>query len=281
MRLKPLPVVMISTLTAKGSADAIRALELGAVEIIGKPSQKVADIAEYSDSIADAIRAAALSQKKVPLPKVALKTFETPLQNPLPEAKPPADKRPPLIVVGASTGGTEALKELLTPLPPTLPPILIVQHMPEGFTEAFAKRLNSCTAITVEEGKHRKPAKPGHAYIAPGGKHMEVKFLAGDYYMQLTDVPPVSRHRPSVNVLFHSAVNAAGKNLSAAILTGMGDDGAAGLGQIKAAGGYTLTQDAASSVVYGMPKKAFEAGYAAAEGTPQKIAKIITERYKP
>lgn len=186
MRLKPTPVVMISTLTAKGSAKAIRALELGAAEVLGKPSQKVADIATYSEQITDAIRAAAATRKNAPVASFAAPTPA----SVLPEAKPPAEKRPPLIALGASTGGTEALKVLLKPLPPTLPPIFIVQHMPEGFTAAFAKRLNELATLTVLEGQHRMLAQVGCAYIAQGGKHMEVKYIGGSYYIQLTDAPP-------------------------------------------------------------------------------------------
>ncbi len=285
MSLKPLPVVMISTRTAKGSADAIKALELGAVEVIGKPSQKTADIKLYSEVITNAIRSAAAAKigSHRPIissqpPKKGNESIDIESVIPLPTRTP--NGRDPLILVGASTGGTEAIKQLLSGLHDNLPPILITQHMPVGFTAAFAKRLDDLSPLNVVEAQERMQLQDGYAYVASGGHHLLVKHLNGNYYCQLSDLPPVSRHKPSVNCLFQSGIIAAGSNITAILLTGMGDDGAQGMLNIKNTGGHTLVQDEASSVVYGMPRKAQEMGAACKQANPVKLAKYICERYE-
>ena len=288
MRLRPLPVVMISTRTEKGSEDAIRALEAGAVEVIRKPSQNISDISRYAEVITGAIRAAAASKigNNKPFDASVLSPSlgkDDQLDNVLPlPAKLPAD-RPPLILIGASTGGTEAVQKVLAGLEGAhLPPVLITQHMPEGgFTAAFAKRLDGKTNLTVLEAQDRMPLEKGHAYVAPGGKHLFAKYINGRYFCQLSTAPPVSRHRPSVDCLFRSGLIAAGKNLSAAILTGMGEDGVRALLEVRQAGGFTAAQNEATCVVYGMPRKAAEANAAEKILSPGDIAKNIQERYKP
>jgi two-component system chemotaxis response regulator CheB len=167
-----------------------------------------------------------------------------------------------LIIVGASTGGTEAIREVLVPLPPDAPAVLIAQHMPPGFTKSFAQRLNGLCRITVKEAEHGERVLPGHAYIAPGHAHLLLARSGANYIAHLSDDPPVNRHRPSVDVLFRSAAQHAGKNAVGVILTGMGRDGAAGLLEMKKAGAYTLAQDEASCIVFGMPREAIALGAA-------------------
>ena len=286
MRLRPLPVVMISTRTEKGSEDAIRALEAGAVEVIRKPSQNIKDISQYANVITNAVRAAAAAKvgNNKPFDAVALAPAlltDNQLDTNLPLPKKLPDDRPPLILIGASTGGTEAVQKLLAGMEEGLPPVLITQHMPEGgFTAAFAKRLDGKTCLKVLEAEDRMPLEAGHAYVAPGGRHLFVKYISGRYFCQLSGAPPVSRHRPSVDCLFRSGLIAAGRNISAAILTGMGEDGVRALGEIRAAGGFTAAQNEATCVVYGMPRKAADAGAAEKILPPEEIAKQITKRYK-
>ena len=286
MRLRPLPVVMISTRTAKGSEDAIRALEAGAVEVIGKPSQKTADISAYSEKITTAIRAAAAARigghQPFSMGEMAPKTPDTSALDtllPLPANLP--QNRPPLILIGASTGGTEAVQQVLAGLKTPLPPVVVTQHMPEGaFTAAFARRLDTRTPLTVVEAENRMPLQNGYAYVARGGQHLLIKYQSGKYFCQLHQGPSISRHKPSVDCLFRSGLLAAGSNLCAALLTGMGEDGVRALGEIREAGGYTMAQDEASCVVYGMPKRARERGAVCDVLPPHAIAKSITERNK-
>ncbi|NIE69030.1 chemotaxis protein CheB, partial [Burkholderia sp. Ax-1719] len=167
-----------------------------------------------------------------------------------------------LIIVGASTGGTEAIREVLQPLPPDAPAVLIAQHMPPGFTKSFAQRLNGLCRITVKEAEHGERVLPGHAYIAPGHAHLLLARSGANYIAHLSDDPPVNRHRPSVDVLFRSAAQHAGKNAIGVILTGMGRDGAAGLLEMRKAGAFTLAQDEASCIVFGMPREAIALGAA-------------------
>jgi two-component system chemotaxis response regulator CheB len=167
-----------------------------------------------------------------------------------------------LLIVGASTGGTEAIRELLMPLPPDAPAVLIAQHMPPGFTQSFAQRLNTLCRIAVKEAEHGERVLPGHAYIAPGHSHLLLARSGANYVAHLSDEPPVNRHRPSVDVLFRSAAQHAGKNAIGVILTGMGRDGAAGLLDMRRAGAYTLAQDEASCIVFGMPREAIALGAA-------------------
>lgn len=251
MRLRPMPVVMVSSLTGKGSEITLRALELGAVDFVTKPQMGLRDgMLGYREQIADKIRAAARAR----LPQRRL-TSAAPvaLSGPLLSSEK-------LIAIGASTGGTEAIRHVLEPLPATSPALLITQHMPPGFTRSFAERLNKLCQITVKEAEHGERVLPGHAYIAPGARHMELARSGANYQIHLHDGDPVNRHRPSVDVLFHSVAKFAGRNAVGVILTGMGNDGAAGLLAMRRAGAWTLAQDEASCVVYGMPREAVALG---------------------
>ncbi|MDI9245620.1 chemotaxis response regulator protein-glutamate methylesterase [Marinobacter sp. CHS3-4] len=260
MRLRPMPVVMVSSLTHEGNETTLRALELGAVDFITKPQIDVAEgLAEYVDDLHEKLRAANAStvSRRTKAPKAKVR----PVSN---AGRPSSEK---IIVVGSSTGGTEAIRNLLSQLPKQSPGILITQHMPGGFTRSFAERLNRELDLTVAEGSEGQRVRPGCVYIAPGGYHMVLKRSGSDYVIGIEDSPPVNRHRPSVDVLFESAAKAAGKNAIAVILTGMGQDGAAGMLSLRHSGAYTLAQDEKSSVVFGMPKEAIERG-AADHGTP-------------
>ncbi|MEJ8799707.1 chemotaxis response regulator protein-glutamate methylesterase [Trinickia caryophylli] len=268
MRLRPMPVVMVSSLTERGSEITLRALELGAVDFVTKPKVGIRDgMLEYSEKLADKIRAASRARVR------QIVAHHAPAQAHPGAAAPAAAARAPminnplvstekLIIVGASTGGTEAIRELLTPLPPDAPAVMIAQHMPPGFTKSFAQRLNGLCRITVKEAEHGERVLPGHAYIAPGHAHLLLARSGANYIAHLSDDPPVNRHRPSVDVLFRSAAQHAGKNAIGVILTGMGRDGAAGLLDMRNAGAYTLAQDEASCIVFGMPREAIALGAA-------------------
>ncbi|EFE95136.1 protein-glutamate methylesterase/protein-glutamine glutaminase [Serratia odorifera] len=251
MRLRPMPVVMVSSLTGKGSEITLRALELGAVDFVTKPQLGIREgMLAYSELIAEKIRTAAkarLPQRSTaPTPAIL---SHTPLLS--------SEK---LIAIGASTGGTEAIRQVLQPLPATSPALLITQHMPPGFTRSFAERLNKLCQITVKEAEDGERVLPGHAYIAPGDRHLELARSGANYQVKLQDGPPVNRHRPSVDVLFRSVAQFAGRNALGVILTGMGNDGAAGMLEMHRAGAYTLAQSEASCVVFGMPREAIASG---------------------
>ncbi|MEC5318463.1 chemotaxis response regulator protein-glutamate methylesterase [Brenneria populi subsp. brevivirga] len=252
MRLRPMPVVMVSSLTGKGSEITLRALELGAIDFVTKPQLGIREgMLAYSELIAEKIRMAAkarLPQRRQTNEPMAI-IQHTPLLS--------SEK---LIAIGASTGGTEAIRHVLQPLPPTSPALLITQHMPPGFTKSFAERLNKLCQITVKEAEDGERVLPGHAYIAPGARHLELARSGANYQVRLNDGPPVNRHRPSVDVLFRSVAQYAGRNAVGVILTGMGNDGAAGLLELHQAGAYTLAQDEASCVVFGMPREAIAMG---------------------
>lgn len=264
MRLRPMPVVMISTLTEKGSDITFRALELGAVDYISKPKLDIsAGMREYSDEIADKIRTAMASKVKGTTGSPAGGASAAPKKEPatvLPSVGNRLSSTEKLIIVGSSTGGTEALKDFLTLLPPDCPGILIAQHMPEAFTKSFAERLDKLCKISVSEAQDGERVLPGHAYIAPGHSHLLLKRSGANYMTELSQSEPVNRHRPSVDVLFESAAKYAGKNVIGVILTGMGKDGAAGMLTMKDAGAYNFAQDEASCVVFGMPKEAIAVG---------------------
>ncbi|ACR27389.1 protein-glutamate methylesterase/protein-glutamine glutaminase [Burkholderia glumae] len=258
MRLRPMPVVMVSSLTERGSEITLRALELGAVDFVTKPRVGIRDgMLDYAELLADKLRAAArarVRQAAPARPASASGHASAPLVN------NPLVSTEKLLIVGASTGGTEAIRELLVPLPPDAPAVLIAQHMPPGFTKSFAQRLNTLCRIAVKEAEHGERVLPGHAYIAPGHAHLLLARSGANYLAHLSDEPPVNRHRPSVDVLFRSAATHAGKNAIGVILTGMGRDGAAGLLEMKRAGAHTFAQDEASCVVFGMPREAIALG---------------------
>ncbi|WP_238136999.1 protein-glutamate methylesterase/protein-glutamine glutaminase [Variovorax sp. JS1663] len=255
MRLRPMPVVMVSSLTERGSEIALRALELGAIDFVTKPKLGVRDgLIQYTELIAGKIRTASqarlLPGRAAAAQRAAVEAAHEPL------LRSPLLSTEKLIIIGASTGGTEAIREVLVPLPPDAPAVLIAQHMPPGFTRSFAQRLDGLCRIHVKEAEHGERVLPGYAYIAPGGWHMALARSGANYVAQLNQEPPVNRHRPSIDVLFDSVARHAGKNAIGMILTGMGRDGAEGLLRMKQAGAHTLSQDEASCVVYGMPREA-------------------------
>jgi len=268
MRARPTPVVMISSFTERGSEVTFRALEMGAVDFVTKPKLSEQTPDDYGQMIADKIRAAKSARLKVPrrADPNDTATFDAGVLQPKGPAQP---KRPVpvgvktserLIAVGASTGGTEAIREFLVGMPPDCPGVAIVQHMPENFTRMFAERLNGLCAITVKEAEHNDPILPGHAYVAPGGKHLWVKRDGGQLLAKLSTEPPMNLHRPSVDFLFLSAAKFLGADAIGVIMTGMGRDGAQGLLAMKNAGAWTIAQDEASSVIFGMPREAIELG---------------------
>lgn len=255
MRLRPTRVVMVSAFTEAGSETTLRALELGAIDFIGKPrADNPAAISEYADELAEKIRGAASARlRREPSRSVAA---ATPVFAAKPTVAPRTSATGNIIFVGASTGGTEAIKDLLLGFPADCPPTLVVQHMPEGFTASFAKRLDSLCAPRVVEAQGGERVEPGTVYVAPGHSHLRIRRQAGGYVTELLSTPPVNRHRPSVEVLFDSAAELVGRNALGVILTGMGKDGAQGLLRMRQAGARTFGQDEASSVVYGMPREA-------------------------
>ena len=257
MRLHPLPVVMVSSLTERDAEASLRALELGAVDVIAKPKASGSQgLTEFALTIADSLRAAARADlgrhSAQARPRAAPRLLDGPSDRSALEGR--------LIAIGASTGGTEAIREVLSELPKDVPPIVIVQHMPEMFTRMFAKRLDEQCRISVSEAKDRERLQPGCAYVAPGNWHMAVRRSGRGFESRVEQSAPVNRHRPSVDVLFDSVAECAGEGATAVILTGMGGDGALGMRRIKSAGGHTLAQDEASCVVFGMPRSAIELG---------------------
>jgi len=270
MRLRPMPVVMVSSLTERGNEITLRALELGAVDFVTKPKVGIRDgMLEYAEKLADKVRAAARARVQArhvaphaPGAAPGTAAGAQPAVAPAPMLNNPLVSTEKLIIIGASTGGTEAIREVLTPLPPDAPAVLIAQHMPPGFTKSFAQRLNGLCRITVKEAEHGERVLPGHAYIAPGHAHLLLARSGANYIANLSDDPPVNRHRPSVDVLFRSAAQFAGKNAIGVILTGMGRDGAAGLLDMRRAGAFTFAQDEASCIVFGMPREAIAMGAA-------------------
>ncbi|GLH69145.1 chemotaxis response regulator protein-glutamate methylesterase [Geothrix rubra] len=251
----PMPVVMVSSLTARGTATAMEALAMGAVDVIGKPElDPVQGLEAMGAEIAETVYAAALAQ------------IGAPADAPAPSGSapvPPAPRAAPgrqLVAIGSSTGGTEALREIFQALPPGLPPITVVQHMLPGFTEAFAARLDRICQPTVKVVDQGEPLARGTIYLAPSNRHLQVERRATGLVARLQDSEPVSRHRPSATVLFDSVATACGTKALGIILTGMGDDGAEGLLHLRRTGARTLGQDEATSVVYGMPRVAWSLG---------------------
>lgn len=273
MRLRPMPVVMISTLTEEGSKVTLKALELGAVDFIAKPKLGVTEGMQHlTDDITGRIRTAAQARIR------RHSAGSTAPSQPQPLSGHVLHTTEKLVFIGSSTGGTEALKEVLTRMPADAPAIMMTQHMPETFTQSFAQRLDSLSAMTVKEAVHNERIMPGHAYLAPGHSHLLVRRSGAYYYAELSQAAPVNRHRPSVDVLFSSAAEAVGANAIGVMLTGMGRDGAAGMLSMRQAGAYTIAQDEASCVVYGMPKAAVEVGAVHEVAPLQSIAGRILDR---
>jgi len=276
MKQRPIPVVICSSVAGEGTNTALKALEYGAVEIIAKPKVGTKKFLEESKiRLIDKVKAAAMAGTKpirLAAPPVQVKpklSADAVIQKGKPMALSPTEK---ICLVGASTGGTEALRVYLEAQPENCPPIAIVQHMPEHFTAAFANRLNGICRINVKEAVDGDAMMRGLALVAPGDKHMLLKRTGNKYYVEVKDGPLVSRHRPSVDVLFRSGARYGGPNVVAAIMTGMGDDGAKGMKELKEAGAYTIAQDEASCVVFGMPQEAIKLGGVDKVLSLQKIA---------
>jgi two-component system chemotaxis response regulator CheB len=272
MRLRPMPVVMVSSLTERGADVTLDALALGAVDYLSKPKiDLAATLKDYGDELIDKIRAASKASVRALDPRraaaiatnIATKAAHS-TDAVLPKAPPPKQLRTTdrIIAIGASTGGTEAIKEVLMRLPPDTPGVVIAQHIPKAFSGPFAKRMNDCCQVTVYEAEDGQQVLAGHAYIAPGDKHLMLVRDGARYVCRLDDGVPVNRHKPSVDVLFRSVAQNAGRAAIGAILTGMGKDGAKGLKEMLEAGSRTIAQDEATSVVWGMPGEAVSLGAA-------------------
>ena len=257
MRARPMPVVIVSSLTEAGCATALRALELGAVDFVTKPKLDLREhLPEVAQEVIEKVKAAAAAR---------IHRAPAPLKSPAGAPARPAtgaliESTDQVIAVGASTGGPEALKELLVRLPADCPGMVVVQHMPVEFTRVFADRLDSLCTVRVQEAGDGDRVLTGHALVAPGGFHMRLTRTGATYLVKLDTEPPVNRHRPSVDVLFNSCSETAGPNAVGVIMTGMGDDGARGLLAMRNAGARTLVQDEATCVVFGMPKAAIDLG---------------------
>jgi two-component system chemotaxis response regulator CheB len=265
MRLRPMPVVMVSTLTEQGAEITLRALEMGAVDFVAKPRIGVSSgLQELAGDIVDKIRVAASAHvKRLPSAPAAGTTAPASAgSTTAPRAALPRVSTEKIICIGASTGGTEAIREVLVPMPADSPAIVITQHMPPGFTTSFAHRLDTLCRIRVQEARDGDRILPGHAYIAPGGHHLRIDRNGSNYVAVVEDTEPVNRHRPSVEVLFKSAARVIGPNALGIMLTGMGADGAAAMREMKDAGSYNYVQDEASCVVFGMPRMAIQHGAA-------------------
>ena len=280
MRLRPMPVVMVSTLTERGAEVTMRALELGAVDFVAKPRIGLAaGIQLLTTEITDKIRVASKARVHRLAPAAAAQAGQVAAAAARPGllGRLSTEK---IIAIGASTGGTEAIREVLTPMPADSPAIVITQHMPPGFTTSFAARLNSLCQITVKEAQDGERILPGHAYIAPGGRQFHISRSGANYVAVVDDGPPVNRHKPSVEVLFKSVAALVGRNALGVMLTGMGDDGATAMREMKDAGSYNFVQDEASCVVFGMPREAIARG-AADEVLPvTQIAQALVSRLR-
>jgi len=287
MSQHPIPVVVISTLTEKGTDSALLALEYGAVEVLAKPKVNTKVLLEQSKiELCDKVKAAALAnvKRRTFSSRTAINEVEPKLSADAIIAKNRSSSMiqttETVIAIGASTGGTEALKVVLQGFPADCPGIVIVQHMPEMFTKQFAQRLDSICKINVKEAENGDKVLRGHALLSPGGKHMMLKRSGAFYYVEIVDGPFVNRHRPSVDVLFRSVARYAGKNVIGVILTGMGDDGAKGMLEMKEAGAHTIAQDEASCVVFGMPKEAIKLGGADKVMSLIEISQYIMTKVK-
>lgn len=271
MKARPTPVIMISSLTESGAEVTFRALELGAVDFIAKPKLDIRNgIEAYQQEIIQKIKNAAVANVRRPRMKLGIAPKNT-------ELLITSEK---ILAIGASTGGTEAIKDLLLQLPADFPAILITQHMPAGFTRTFAARLDRLCSMSVKEAVDNERILPGHAYLAPGDKHLTIARSGADYKIVLDDRPRVSGHKPSVDVMFDSVAAVAGPNAVAVILTGMGRDGAIGIQAIAGQGGYCLAQDEQSSVIFGMPKEAIKTGVVHQVLPLDKFGEVLMQVFK-
>src|SRR6202166_1096274 len=262
MRLRPMPVIMVSSLTDKGAEVTLDALSIGAVDYLPKPKiDLAATLADYKDELIAKVKAAASARLRATTTTTASASADAILAKRDPLRQLRTTER--IIAIGASTGGTEAIKEVLIHLPPDTPGIVITQHIPKLFSGAFARRMDSCCQVSVCEAEDGQQVLRGHVYIAPGDMHLSLVRNGARYVCRLDDGPPVNRHKPSVDVLFRSVAQQAGRNAIGVILTGMGKDGAAGLKEMREAGSPTTAQDEATSIVWGMPGEAVAVGAAA------------------
>lgn len=272
MRLRPMPVVMVSTLTQKGASETMLALELGAVDFVAKPGADLAGgIDAFGATLREKVRFAAASDvqagaMRASVPNLAIKTAAAPAGT--------------LIAIGASTGGVEAIRQVLMALPKDSPPIVIAQHMPKGFTARFAARLNELVPVRVIEAADRQVLEPGTAYVAPGDYHLRIEKTSGQLKCRVTQDEQTSGHRPSVDVLFASVAKVVGPMAVGAILTGMGRDGASGLKAMRDAGAFTIGQSKGSALIYGMPKVAAEIGAVVEEAPVENIAGRLVHALK-
>lgn len=286
MRLRPMPVVMVSTLTEQGAEVTLKALELGALDFVAKPRLGVTNgLGELAPQIVEKIRIAAQA-------KVKRQTNAASATSPAVPARAAPEKTEfkgtstiragteKIVFIGASTGGTEAIKDVLMGLPADFPAIMITQHMPPGFTKSFAARLDGLCRVRVAEAVHGERILPGHVYLAPGGQHLRVDRSGANYVAVLEDAAPVNRHKPSVEVLFISAAQHVGRNALGLMLTGMGNDGALAMRKMHDAGAYNLAQDEASCVVFGMPKEAIAAGAVDMVLPLKDIAGMLVQRMR-
>jgi len=275
MRLHPIPTVMISTLTEKGARETMRALELGAFEAIAKPTSDVEKgLADAAEHIINVVKAAARTRVHLLQPQEH-KVCDS-VANGKPDDSSPKSSR--IIAIGASTGGTEAIKQVLINMKPDLPGIVIAQHIPPVFSKSFADRMHQCTPFNVTEAVDGMPIRDGHVYVAPGGRHLDVRKNGAGFLCNVHDAEPVNRHRPSVDVLFDGVSKQVGAKALGVILTGMGRDGAVGLKRMREAGAATIAQNEETSVVWGMPGSAVKEGAAEAVLGLDEIPKQIRSR---
>ena len=277
MHFHPLPIVVVSSLAKNGSAIALEAIDNGAVDVMCKPGSAYS-IGEMSIILAEKIKSAARANISLITARLKTKGTATPGITALDRIKPLIATTHKIIVIGASTGGVQAIETVIKKFPMNAPGTVIVQHMPPGFTKSFSDRLNNLCDVTVREAVDGDSVIPGTVLIAPGGTHTMLRRNGAKYYVEVKDGPLVNRHKPSVDVLFQSAAQCAGANVVSVILTGMGDDGAKGLMKLKEAGATTAAQDEATSVVYGMPRVAFETGAAASVLPIESIAEFLVAK---
>lgn len=268
MTLRPMPVVMVSTLTGKNTETTLKAMEIGAVECVGKPNATLeGDISDFSEEIVRKVKAAFKARTKITSRN---KNIKVSVLKPDYAYNPKAK----IVAIGSSTGGVEALRDIIVTLPSESPAIIITQHMPEGFTASFAARLDKISQVRVKEAESKDMVVPGYVYIAPGNRHMKIEKSTSGLILTLHDSEKVSGHKPSVDVMFDSVANALGKKAIGVILTGMGKDGAQGLLKMRQAGAETIGQDEKTCIVYGMPKAAMQLG---AVGIELPLSKISTQ----
>lgn len=284
MRLRPMPVVMVSTLTEKGASITLEALEIGAVDFVSKPRQDIASgLAEYAEEIILKVKTAAKAKIRAKADNPSDQADTSPLKSsglirkkPSISAGSRVSRR--IVAIGASTGGTEAIKEVLIRLPANFPGIVIAQHIPPGFSTSFAERMDRLSKLSVCEPTETMPILDGHVYIAPGDRHLKVRSTGSGFECYLDDGPRVNRHKPSVDVLFDSVAEQVGKKALGVILTGMGADGAKGLRAMKDNGAYTVAQNESTSVVWGMPGEAVKCGGVDEQLALEKIAKHLVDK---